>query len=193
MSRKVLTTKSPSSREALRNNHFLQILRGHILQIAKSCQRCAETAGFQQQSLFSPLMRCAPRRRAQIKTRSDAPFNAAKGTLVNNAPIKASKESTFQPVNEMLVEDRATPWKIYRIFLVRAPCCNYARTERGLLVNVDLSPRWNCHSGLKIRFHSDLPRQNSKADPLITKIKRDWALSYEGTTTDHVSPRLWGS
>lgn len=109
MSVKVLTTESPSSREALRNNHFLPILREHILQIAKSCQRCAETAGFQQQPLFSPLLRCAHWRRAEIKTRSDAPFNAAKGTLVNNAAIKASNEATFQPVNEMLAEDRAPP------------------------------------------------------------------------------------
>lgn len=111
MSRKVSTTESPSIRELLRNNHFMPIpiLREPILQIAKSCHRGTETAGFQQQSLFSPLLRCAHRRRAELKTRSDAPFNAAKGTLVNNAPIKASNESTFQPINEMLAEDRATP------------------------------------------------------------------------------------
>lgn len=32
-----------------------------------------------------------------------------KGTLVNNAPIKASDESTSPPVTEILAEDRATP------------------------------------------------------------------------------------
>lgn len=45
----------------------------------------------------------------KIVKRIDAPLNAAKGTLVNNAAIKRSNESPFERVNEMLAPERATP------------------------------------------------------------------------------------
>lgn len=60
----------------------------------------------------------------------------------------------------------------------------------ALLVNGDPSPRWSCQSGSQIKFHTESRRQNSKADPPFTKIKRDWALSYEGMNMNHVSSRL---
>lgn len=55
-----------------------------------------------------------------------------------------------------------------------------------VLINVDRSVGSNCLSGFKIEFHFEPQKAEFHSRPL-TKIKPDWALSYEGMNINHVS------